>query len=51
MCFIASVHMVFISLFVFLRVGRVNPAVPKDQLFIAVDAEDFVSDQGKSYLP
>ena len=43
--------MVFISLFVFLRVGRVDPAVPEDQLFIAVDAEDFVSDQGKSYLP
>jgi hypothetical protein len=50
MCFIASVHVVFISLFLFLRVGCVNPAVPIDQLFIAVDAEDFVSDQGKSYL-
>ncbi|BAT09967.1 Os10g0159167 [Oryza sativa Japonica Group] len=27
------------------------PAVPEDQLFIAVDVEDFVSDKGKSYLP
>ena len=51
MCFVASVHVVFISLFIFLRVGRVDPAVPEDQLFIAVDAKDIVSDQGKSYLP
>jgi hypothetical protein len=51
MCFIAYVHVVFISLFVFLCVGRVDPAVPEDQLFIVVDGEDFVSNQGKSYLP
>ena len=46
-----TVHMDFISLFVFLRNGRVDRAIPEGQLFIVIDIEDFVSDQGKSYLP